>query len=193
MSGVILLAAQWLRGMMAHSHALMAAVPATWLPLLILTLRTSDLTLSTVRMLSVFRGNRWLAWLTGFAQALLFITAVVGMLANLNNLWNMIAYAAGFATGNVVGILLESRFGMGHTLLQVFSQARGDAVAEALRRSGFGVTVLPARGPGGVMGLLLCNLRNRDLDRARLLVLGVDPHAYIAAENVRALRGGWRA
>ncbi len=178
---------------MAQSRALIEVVPAAWLPLVIFTLRTSDLTLSTVRMLSVIRGNRWLAWMTGFAQALLFITAVVGMLANLDNVWNLIAYAAGFATGNVVGIILEGRFGMGHTLLQVLSPSRGDAVAESLRGHGFGVTALPAQGPGGTMGLLLCNIRNRDLEQARQQVLAVDPQAFIAAENVRALRGGWRA
>ncbi len=191
--GILLLAAQWFRGAVVQAQGLTQVIPQAWLPLVIFSLRTSDLTLSTVRMLSVIRGNRWLAWLTGFAQALLFITAVVGMLANLNNLWNLIAYAAGFATGNVVGILLESRFGMGHTLLQVLSLSRGDAVAEALRAHGFGVTVLPAQGPGGTVGLLLCNLRNRELERARQQVLAADPQAFLAAEDVRALRGGWRA
>lgn len=187
------LAVHGFQAVLTEARALTSFVPQPWLPLAIFSLRTSDLTLSTVRMLAVIRGNRWLAWLTGFAQALLFVTAVVGLLANLTNLWNLIAYAAGFATGNVVGILLESRFGMGHTLLQVLSRGRGDAVAQALRRNGFGVTVLSAQEPGGTVGLLLCNLRNRDLERARQQVLAADPQAFIAAENVRALRGGWRA
>ncbi len=189
----LLQAAEWLRDLVGHCQGLAQWVPQPWLPLVIFALRTSDLTLSTVRMLSVVRGNRWLAWVTGFAQALLFLTAVAGLLANLNQAWNLIAYAVGFATGNVVGILLEGRFGMGHTLLQVLSRARGEAVAESLRRDGFGVTLLPAHGPGGTMALLLCNLRNRDLEQARQQVLAADPQAFIAAEDVRALRGGWRA
>ncbi|MEW6568035.1 MAG: DUF5698 domain-containing protein [Chloroflexota bacterium] len=177
----------------AQGRILTQVIPAPWLPFVIFTLRASDLTLSTVRMLSVIRGGRWLAWLTGFGQALLFVAAVGGVLSHLDNLWNLVAYAAGFATGNVVGMTLEGRFGLGHTLLQVLSPARAEAIADALRREGFGVTALAAHGPGKTMGMLLCNVRNRDLERARRLVLAADPQAMITAENVRALRGGWRA
>ncbi len=168
-------------------------VPPAILPLLVFTLRTTDLTLSTLRMLAVVRGRRLAAWILGFAQALVFISAVAGVLSRLDDPWNWIAYAAGFGTGNVVGILLESRLAPGHSLLQVVSPRRGQAVSEALRRTGRGVTSLAARGLGGAVSLLLCYVPRRDVEAARQEILGADPEAYITVGHVRQVRGGWRA
>lgn len=184
---------EFLRRVASTGGSIWQIVPPGVLPFLIFAFRTSDLSLATIRMLSVVRGSRWLAWLTGFAQALLFVIAVAGVLSNLGNPWNLVAYAAGFATGNVVGILLEGRFGLGHSLLQILSPARAGAIAEELRREGFGVTELEANGTAGTVGLLLCNARNRELDRVRQRILAADPQAFVTAENVRALHGGWRA
>jgi uncharacterized protein YebE (UPF0316 family) len=169
------------------------AVPPALLPVLVFVLRTTDLTLSTVRMLAVVRGRRLAAWILGFAQALVFISAVAGVLSRLDDPWNWIAYAAGFGTGNVVGILLESRLAPGHSLLQVVSPRRGQAVTEALRRAGRGVTTLAARGLGGAVSLLLCYVPRRDVEDARREILGADPEAYITVGHVRQVRGGWRA
>lgn len=168
-------------------------IPPAILPLLIFGLRTADLTLSTLRMLVVVRGRRLAAWVLGFAQALVFISAVAGVLSRLDDPWNWIAYAAGFGTGNVVGILLENRLAPGHSLLQVVSSRRGQAVSEALRQSGRGVTSLAARGLEGTVSLLLCYVPRREVEAAQQEILGADPEAYVTVGHVRQVRGGWRA
>jgi len=168
-------------------------IPALLLPLLIFGLRTTDLTLSTLRMLVTVRGRRAAAWVLGFGQALVFISAVAGVLSRLEDPWNWIAYAAGFGTGNVVGILLESRLAPGHSLLQVVSPRRGQAVSEALRGSGHGVTTLAARGREGTVSLILCYVPRRQVEAAHTEILGADPEAFVTVGHVRQVRGGWRA
>ncbi len=168
-------------------------IPAALLPLLIFGLRATDLTLSTLRMLVTVRGRRTAAWILGFAQALVFISAVAGLLSRLSDPWNWIAYAAGFGTGNVVGILLEGRLAPGHSLLQVVSPRRGQAVNEALRGRGRGVTTLAARGLEGAVSLVLCYVPRRQVEAARQEILGADPEAFVTVGNVRQVRGGWRA
>jgi uncharacterized protein YebE (UPF0316 family) len=163
------------------------------LPFLIFSLRTVDLTLSTLRMLVTVRGRRLASWVLGFAQAVVFISAVAGVLSRLEDPWNWIAYAGGFATGNVVGILLEGRLAPGHSLLQIVSPRRGLAVAEALRRSGRGATSLAARGQEGSVSLILCYVPRREVETAHREILGSDPDAFVMVENVRQVRGGWRA
>jgi len=71
-------------------------------------------------MLSVARGRKPQAWLLGFLQALLFITVVSGLFSSLQSPLNLAAYAAGFASGTVVGMALESRLAPGHSLLGEF-------------------------------------------------------------------------
>src|SRR3990172_306265 len=88
---------------------LWATIPPTLVPLAIFLLRTTDLTLSTMRMLAVLRGRRLVAWLLGFVGALLFVSAIAGVLTGLPTAWSLLAYAAGYATGSLVGMTIEGR------------------------------------------------------------------------------------
>jgi uncharacterized protein YebE (UPF0316 family) len=162
--------------------------------LLIFGLRIIDTSLATVRVLFVVRGRRLLAWILGFFQALLYVFAISSVLANLDNWYYMLAYAAGFATGVVVGIMIEERIAVGHTHLTIISPLRGAVIAEKLREGGFAVTEVPARGKDGTVGLLICNVNRRDFHTAEEIVEQVDSEAFITAENVTPVRRGfWRA
>lgn len=167
-------------------------LPEVYYPFLIFTLRTADLTLSTLRIMAVVKGRRSLAWGLGFGQALLFVSAVAGVLSNIHDPWNWLAYALGFATGNAVGITLENRCGFGHSLLQIISLRRASALAEALRAQGFGVTELTAQEAEGTVGVLLCYVPSREIGRGRRTVIRTDPEAFVTVEVGRTLQGGWR-
>jgi uncharacterized protein YebE (UPF0316 family) len=168
-------------------------LPAALVPGLIFALRTADLTLATLRTLTVIRGHRATAWFLGFGQALLFVTAVAGVLRNLHNPWNIVAYAVGFATGNVLGITIEAKLAPGHSLLRIVSARRGAAIAEALRRKGRGATEVPAHGKLGTVSVIFCYVPRRDVERVRRQIVSADPDAFLTVEHVRQLRGGWRA
>ena len=71
---------------------------------LIFLLRVCDMSLDTLRMLVVMRGRKLAAWVLGFFQAAIFVLAIPSVLKDLSNLLNVLGYAAGFATGNVVGM-----------------------------------------------------------------------------------------
>lgn len=168
------------------------SLPPALLALAIFSLRAADLTLCTVRMLAIARGRSALAWVTGFAEALIFVTAIAGVLKSLNNPWNLIAYAGGFATGNVIGMVIEERLAPGHHLLRIVSSTRGSAVAEGLRAKGYGATELAGRGQAGTVGMVLCVVPRRRLDEARREILAADPAAFVTVQHVRSLYGGWR-
>jgi uncharacterized protein YebE (UPF0316 family) len=169
--------------------------PQAWLGALgIFVLRVSDMSLDTLRMLFVMRGRKPVAWVLGFCQSVIFVVAITTVLANLNNILNVIGYAAGFATGNVVGMLIEERLAIGHILLSIISSSRGSAIAECLREGGYAVTEIPARGKDGMVTLLNCNVLRKNVDGVRQLVKNVDDEAFITADDVRPLRRGyWRA
>lgn len=161
---------------------------------LIFILRVTDMALDTLRVLVVMRGNKTYAWILGFFQAGIFVVAISSVLQNLDNPLNLVGYAAGFATGNVVGLLIEQRLAIGHTLLNIVSPSRGAAIADYLRGEGYAVTEIPARGKDGMVSLLNCNVLRRNADRVRKLVNEVDPEAFITSEDVRPVRRGfWRA
>jgi uncharacterized protein YebE (UPF0316 family) len=169
------------------------SLPAWALPPLIFLLQSANMAFDTFRTLAVARGRRATAWAAGFSQAFLFVVAIAGVLQNLSDPWNLVAYAAGFATGNVVGILAESGFAPGHSLLRVVSPHRGSAIADALRRQGWGATEIPGRGQDGTVTLIFCHVPRREAARVSERIVSIDPEAFITSENVRQFRGGWRA
>jgi uncharacterized protein YebE (UPF0316 family) len=166
-----------------------------WLvALLIFGLRICDMAMDTIRVLFVVRGRRLLAWVLGFMQSLIFVIAISSVLANLDAWINILAYAAGFATGNVIGMLIEERLAIGHTEITIISSNRGSVIAETLRKNGYAVTEIPARGKDGTVTLLSVSVQRRDIDNVETIVLETDSDAFITADDVRPVRRGfWRA
>jgi len=166
-----------------------------WLSaLLIFALRVSDMTLDTLRVLFVMRGKKRIAWILGFFQSAIFVLAIGRVLTQLDNPLNIIGYAAGFATGNVVGMYIEERIAMGHILINIISPRLGTAIADHLRQNGFAVTEVSARGKDGMVSMINCSVLRKQVDAIRELVNDIDPEAFITAEDVRPVRRGfWRA
>ncbi len=137
---------------------------------LIFLLRVSDMTLDTLRVLVVMRGRKGIAWVLGFFQASIFVIAITSVLSNLDNPLNILAYAAGFATGNVVGMLIEERLAIGHIQLSIVSPRRGAALAERLREEGYAITEISARGKDGTVTLLSCSVLRKNVSKVQQLV-----------------------
>jgi len=169
--------------------------PSAWLGMLgIFTLRVTDMTFDTLRLLFVVRGRKGIAWLLGFCQSVIFVIAITSVLSNLDNLLNIVGYAAGFATGNVVGMYIEERLAIGYTHMQIVSPCRGAMLAQQLRQSGFAVTEIPARGRDGIVSMLSCSVRRKEVAAVEGIVHAVDAEAFVTSEDMRPLRRGfWRA
>jgi uncharacterized protein YebE (UPF0316 family) len=169
--------------------------PAAWLGALgIFALRVSDMTCDTLRMLFVVRGRKGIAWGLGFVQSIIFVIAITTVLQHLDNPLNVIGYAAGFATGNVVGMLIEGKLAIGHVKISIVTQRLGSALSQILRDSGYGVTEIPARGRDGMVSMLSVSVLRKDVPRVEEIVHAMDVEAFIISEDVRPLhRGFWRA
>jgi uncharacterized protein YebE (UPF0316 family) len=168
-------------------------VPQDIFPLVIFFLRTFDLTMSTLRILTVARGMASAAWMIGFIQASSFVLGIAGVLSNLQNPLNLVAYAAGFATGNVIGIFIESKVAPGHSLMRIVSPERGSLISETLHDLGRGATEVSAQGRLGMVSLIYCFVPRRKVKETKEQILHLDPDVFITVENVRELRGGWQA
>lgn len=155
-------------------------------------MRIIDISLYILRFMMVMRGRKVLAWTFGFSQAMVYIIAMSVVLTNLGNWFNMVGYAAGFATGIVVGMWVEGKLAMGHLHLRIVSQGHGDEIAESLRLGGFGVTEIPAWGKDGMVNLLNCNVLRKEESRVVRMVEDLDDNAFITAEDIRHVeRGFW--
>ncbi len=166
--------------------------PNAWLAALgIFVARVGDMSLDTIRVLFVVRGKRLLVWILGFIQSLIFVVAITAVLTQMDNPLNIVGYATGFATGNVVGMLIESRLAIGHVLVTIISSHRGSYIAEKLRSCSYAVTEIPGRGRDGTVFELHASVLRRDVKNVETVVLEADPQAFITTEDVKPVRRGF--
>lgn len=169
-----------------------AALPI-WLGVLIIfLLRVFEMSFSTLRMMMLLRDKKKLAWLFAFFQATIFVLAISNVLSNLQSWIHVVSYSAGFATGWVVGSYVEGKLAIGFSHLRIVSPKYGAAIAELLRKKGFAVTEIPARGKDGMVTLLELGVMRKSAKDVQEIVKSVDESAYITSDSLRPVnRGYW--
>ena len=154
--------------------------------------RVTDVTLSTIRMLMVVQGRKVQAAIIGFFEVSIYVTALGKVVNSLDNIWNLLAYALGFACGNYVGITIENRIALGNLAAQVVLKAdNNDELVKKLRESGFGVTVLEGHGREGTREILNLAINRKDLDKLKGIVYDYDKDAFITTSSVNPISGGY--
>jgi uncharacterized protein YebE (UPF0316 family) len=186
---------------MAALFAWLNENPWFW-PMFIIPARIMDVSIGTIRTIAVVRGNRGLATALGFFEVLIWATAVSGVLADVTPI-KLLSYAAGFAMGNLTGILIEKRIALGSQLVMLVSTQRTQSVAFALRMANYMVTEVPAKGARGDVALCFTVVPRRQVEPVLQIAHKVDPGVHAVLEDVRFTelmqpRGGgaftgWRA
>ncbi|UXI68525.1 DUF2179 domain-containing protein [Tahibacter amnicola] len=152
--------------------------------------RIADVTFGTIRILVGFRGYRLLAAVIGFCEAFIWVLAASKVIGHLDNVYLVIAYAAGYATGNFVGITIERRLGVGRELVRIISYCDACNLAEALTARGYSVVELAGRhrGAATVQVLYVVDRRRRMPELLRL-VHELDPDAIYTVTDVKNCHG----
>lgn len=154
------------------------------LPLLIFFMRICDVTLDTMRIIFMTKGYRNIAPIIGFFEILIWIVAITRIMQNLSNWATYVAYAAGFATGNYVGMWLDEKLAIGHELIRVITRVDSGELAKTLRSEGFGVTSVNAHGMQGEVGILYVIVNRKNQKMAVDIIQKHSPNAFFTVENI---------
>ena len=148
--------------------------------------RILDVSLGTLRTMTVVRGRRRVAFVLGFFEVVVWIFAVARVIDNLQNPVVAIAYSLGFATGSVVGMTLERHLSMGQRVIRVLSE-RGQEIAARVRAAGFKVAqVVGQSGGQAAISLLYIEVQHRKTNEILGIIHELDPHCFYVVEDVRA-------
>jgi uncharacterized protein YebE (UPF0316 family) len=164
----------------------------TWvvIPALIVLARIVDVTLDTIRVIYISRGMKYLAPLFGFFGVLIWLLAISQIMKNLNNPVYYLAYAVGFATGNLVGIFIEERLAVGKVVLRIITQKDTTELVTHFRSCGYGVTTVDAEGATGPVKLIFTVI---DRNKIKSVVQSIDnynPRSFYSIEDVRSVKEG---
>lgn len=157
--------------------------------LLICVLRMADVTIGTFRMILVVQSKKYLAGIAGFVEVLIWIFAMRYIVQHMDNDINLFGYAIGFGIGNVLGITLEEKVALGYVQLNIISRHFTDKIADKLRLSKYGVTILPAEGGSGGISILVIIIRRKDLKYVQRIIDDIDKNAFVTIQHSRPFRG----
>ncbi|TAL61759.1 MAG: DUF2179 domain-containing protein [Bacteroidetes bacterium] len=160
------------------------------MPLLIFMARICDVSIGTMRIIFVSKGKRNIAPILGFFEVLIWITAISKIMQNLDNYVNYIAYAAGFATGNFVGMIIEEKLAMGIMMIRVFAHERGSELVQILNVSGYGATAVEAHGARKKVHLIYTIVQRNELANVLDVITKFNPKTFYTIEDVKAVNEG---
>jgi uncharacterized protein YebE (UPF0316 family) len=161
-----------------------------FLPLLIFLARICDVSLQTLRITFVSKGWKYLAPIVGFFEVTIWLLAIRAVLQNLNNVVCFIAYAAGFATGSYVGILIEKKLALGRTVLQIVTQKDATALIEHLLGKGYGLTYIDAHGNKGEVKIIYMITKRQLIPEITKEIERFNPRAFYTLEDVQFVNAG---
>src|SRR5437870_12238868 len=83
------------------------------LPLLVFFAELCVVTLSTLRIIFLSRGMKYLAPLLGFFEITIWLFAIGQVMQNMSDLGCFLGFAAGFTLGNYLGVRIEKKLALG--------------------------------------------------------------------------------
>jgi len=138
--------------------------------LMIFGLRLVDVSLGTLRIVFLTRGDGWQAGLIGFLESLTWVFAVT-----------------------FLGVTIERWMAMGTNVVRIVAPVDSPQAAPVLREHGFAVTVLNGEGLHGEVRLALTVVPRRRLRDVLKIVYAANPAAFVTFEQVRLPPSGYRS
>lgn len=164
----------------------------TWmiLPLLIFLSRIMDQSIGTVRLIFLSKGLKNIAPFLGFFEVIIWLLAVSQIMQHLDNWLCYVAYGAGFAMGNYIGMSLEQRISIGTSIIRVILPNESPELIRQLKDQNFGLTVVDAEGAVGKVKILFSIIRRKETGNFLGILHQYNPTAFYTIEDVKEASEG---
>lgn len=152
-----------------------------------------EVSISTLRIMFVSKGEKVKASFIAFFEILIWIIVVSSVLQGLSDdPIKAVIYSAAFTIGNYIGITLEGKMAIGLTSIQVITkEGTGNETALLLREHNFGVTIIKGEGRECTREILLIHLKRKRTQEAVDLINSQLDKAVIIINEVKTIRGGY--
>lgn len=153
--------------------------------------RIIDVSLGTIRVTMIVRRKKAIAAITGFFEVAIFISIIVKLIQEIDNIYGILAYAAGFAVGTVIGIIISEKFSRDLISTNIISVKHSEAIKDILKDEGFGITCYKGRGINGEVEVINVICSQTNIQKLNKLVYSKDPNAFLASYMLDKIRGGF--
>lgn len=160
------------------------------LPVIIFFGRIVDVSLGTLRIIFVSKGEKFKAPIIGFIEILIWVVVISQVLSRADSMIAYLSYAAGYAAGNYIGILIEKRIAFGIILCRVYTNKPGLKLVNLLSLKGFGATMIHGTGSVKEVDIIETIIDRKQLKNVSNIILSFDKDAFYVIEDVRTRSRG---
>lgn len=160
------------------------------LPLLIFLSRILDVSFGTIRIVMVSKGQKIWAPILGFFEVLVWLLAISRIFENLDNWVCYFAYAAGFATGNYIGLIIEERLALGIVKIQIITKKSATDLIQNLINAGYGTTYHEAKGSTENVNIIHSIVKRSEIEKVESLIQETNPKAFYSIEDIKTVSHG---
>ncbi len=160
------------------------------LPFLIFLARICDVTIGTIRIVMISKGQKMWAPILGFFEILIWLLAISRIFENLDNWTCYLGYALGYATGNYFGLKLEEKLAMGIVKIQIITRKEAAKLIENLKMAGYGITHHEAQGSTEVVSIIYSVIKRNEIPKVEEIVKATNPKAFYSVEDVKSVSHG---
>lgn len=147
-------------------------------------------TLGTLRIIFIARGNKVLAPLLGFFEVLIWLFAISQVMQNLGSGSCFVAFALGFTLGNFLGILIEKKLALGMAIVRIITNRPAHALIQQLRAARFGVTCVDGQGAMGPVQIVMTVVKRKQLEEVFDMIEAHHPQAFYAVDELQTASQG---
>lgn len=160
------------------------------LPLLIFFARIADVSLGTIRIIFISKGFKVLAFLVGFFEVLIWLLAINQIWSDFSNPLLLLAYAAGFATGNYVGIYLDEKISIGNSMIRIIVIKNSKKLVNELKKNGYQLTVIDGHSADQNIDvkMILVVVKRKELKNVLKILKKINPNSFFTIEDIRNVR-----
>ena len=159
--------------------------------LIIFVARIVDVSLGTIRINMIVRRKKILAATIGFFEVAIFISIIVRIVQQVDSIYGILAYAAGFAVGTIIGVIISEKLSRDLISTNIISKNHSDEIKEVLKEDGYGITCYTGKGINGEVEIINVVCSQLNTKRMNKLVYNTDPKAFMASYMLDRIRGGF--
>jgi uncharacterized protein YebE (UPF0316 family) len=163
--------------------AFLQSVPPILLGVAIFGLRIVDVSIGTVRTISVIQNRTRTAMLLGFFEVLVWVVVVAQVVVRMETApWLVPFYAGGYAAGIGAGMMIERRLSQGRYLIRLITRSRAAEVVAAVGQRGRVLGSFPGATRDGTATLIFASAIGNRVPEVIEHVLAADPDAFYTVE-----------
>lgn len=165
-----------------------------WVYIAIFSLKFIEVTVSTLRIVIVTKGERLKGAFIAFFEVMLWVFVASLVIDGITeDPIKIVIYGAAFASGNYLGSILEEKLALGTINLQaIVSASLSESLVGYIREQGYAVTTVSGDGLESKKTILYMHTPRKKAKELIELLREQVPSIVITIHEIRPIYGGFR-